>query len=423
MSQNAEKISVETITIPSKQLPVEVRFVCSVLGLYASFLYWGYLQEKLTSTDYPKFTADGLSDGVMQWDFSLGLNFLMAVAAALGAFLLELLSGSYRSASFSLFFTMALSSSIASPLGYFSLKFIPYPLMVLAKSSKQVPVMLMGLLIFNQKYPWYKYVSVVLVCGGVALYTLSKPSKNTASSNDSHLSSHNSYPFSSLTGNWRLCFGILLILGNLTLDGYTNNKQDQVFVQQKISSLAMMKYLNIWQAIILIATLFLMHLFQVNGTKSELYMSIEMLQLCPSVRYDILLFCISATIGQVLIFVVMQEFGSLVWITVGVTRKLLTIVISIFLFKHSVSTVQWSGILSVFIGLGLESYMSYKNKNKGPSVKTVSKGSITIEGDTKQQQEPKSVVDSVDAHHAPSLSESNNSLRKRAIVSRTTGAP
>jgi UDP-galactose transporter B1 len=133
--------------------PVEVRFLTSVAGLYASFLYWGYLQEKITSTSYATSTSFNTtttagSPTEMKWDCSLALNLCMAVSAVLGAGLLERITGTYKQASIWLFWEMAITCSLASPIGYFSLKFIPYPLMVLAKSSKQVPVMLMGLLVF-----------------------------------------------------------------------------------------------------------------------------------------------------------------------------------------------------------------------------------------------------------------------------------
>ena len=46
--------------------------------------------------------------------------------------------------------------------------------MVLTKSSKPVPVMMIGLLFFKKRYDWFKYVSVLLVCVGITYYTYSE---------------------------------------------------------------------------------------------------------------------------------------------------------------------------------------------------------------------------------------------------------
>jgi UDP-galactose transporter B1 len=55
----------------------------------------------------------------------------------------------------------------------------------------------------------------------------------------------------------------------------------------------------------------------------------------------------------------MKEFGSLVWITISITRKLFTILLSIFAFNHQVKMVQWMGIGLVFVGLTVETVMGY----------------------------------------------------------------
>jgi UDP-galactose transporter B1 len=354
------------VKVSFEWFPMEVRFIASVLGLYVSFVYWGYLQEKITSTKYTVDMVDPdnkvVGTAQLGWDYSLALNLCMAISAVIGAAILERLTGTFRPESIWLFWEMAITCSLASPIGYFSLKFIPYPLMVLAKSSKQVPVMFMGIFVFKQKYPWYKYLSVFLVCGGVAMFTLCKPE---AQSDDDHHGNSGKNEYSYLPEKFRLLIGIILILTNLLLDGYTNNKQDYVFNHSGVSSLAMMKYLNLWQAIFLLLSLMAPCLYYgVGSHRSELEKALYMLQHCSEVRMDILWFALCATTGQVLIFVVMQEFGSLVWITVGVTRKLITIIMSIVIFKHHVNLYQWAGIFGVFLGLIIESAMSYMLKEQ-----------------------------------------------------------
>ena len=50
-----------------------------------------------------------------------------------------------------------------------ALRYVIYPIQVLAKSCKPVPVMLMGALM-GKKYPAKKYFKVALIVGGVGLF-------------------------------------------------------------------------------------------------------------------------------------------------------------------------------------------------------------------------------------------------------------
>ena len=52
-----------------------------------------------------------------------------------------------------------------------ALRYVIYPIQVLAKSCKPVPVMLMGALM-GKKYPAKKYLKVVLIVGGVCMFMI-----------------------------------------------------------------------------------------------------------------------------------------------------------------------------------------------------------------------------------------------------------
>lgn len=82
------------------------------------------------------------------------------------------------------------------------------------------------------------------------------------------------------------------------------------------------------------------------------------------------MFCSCASIGQVLLFALVKEFGSLVWVTISVTRQLFTILLSVVVFKHSVNFMQWIAISLVFLGLGLDIIMNYLAKDSPGSTKS-----------------------------------------------------
>ena len=68
--------------------------------------------------------------------------------------------------------------STGSWLSIVSLRFLSFPAITLAKSSKLVPVLLMNVLLYRRKFAPYKYVVVALVTIGVYMFmALGKPSK------------------------------------------------------------------------------------------------------------------------------------------------------------------------------------------------------------------------------------------------------
>lgn len=55
-------------------------------------------------------------------------------------------------------------------------------------------------------------------------------------------------------------------------------------------------------------------------------------------------------------------FGSLLLVTVTVTRKMLTMIISVLWFGHSLSGLQWLGVGLVFGGIGIEAELTKRGK-------------------------------------------------------------
>jgi UDP-galactose transporter B1 len=225
--------------------------------------------------------------------------------------------------------------------------------------------MLVGKIFYNKQYSWYKYVSVALVCMGISLFTSAKSRPKE---------SDHAPPVDS-ADMFTTMYGLLLVMINLSLDGVTSNEQDHIFAEHGATSLQMMKYTNAWQAIYLSSYLILNLI--VKGSQSALYKSSILLLGCPELKYDILSFCFCACLGHVLLFGLIREFGSLVWITVSVTRQLFTILLSVFLFHHPVNRWQWIGVVSVFGGLGFEIFFSYKLKK--PEKKEEDEGKLRTE--------------------------------------------
>ncbi|KAJ2959854.1 hypothetical protein NQ176_g11091 [Zarea fungicola] len=146
---------------PSKAEAGIVQLVIAVSGIYASFLTWAYLQEKLTTTRH--------GPGLEVWHFPVFLNTIQSLFAALvgvvylyistpkGKSTPPIIPSSRILAPLAL---VAVTSSLASPFGYASLAHIDYITFLLAKSCKLLPVMFLHITVFQKRYPLYKYLVV-----------------------------------------------------------------------------------------------------------------------------------------------------------------------------------------------------------------------------------------------------------------------
>ncbi|ORY01201.1 UAA transporter, partial [Clohesyomyces aquaticus] len=341
--------------------------VC-VGGIYASFLSWAYLQERITTTSY--------GPNHSRFTYSIFLNTIQSTLAALIGFIYLHVSAprnpktSARQAppifpSISILYPLLLISvttSLASPFGYASLKHIDYVTFILAKSCKLLPVMFLHISLFRKKYPVYKYLVVGGVTLGVAIFTLHNPS--TAKKAAKKAGSMNAAETSKALG--------LFLLGiNLLFDGLTNTVQDHIFTRFKgFSGPQMMCAQNIISTILQAAYLLSSpYLAQTSlgaylGVTPELSEAINFVTTYPAVGWDVLSFAACGAVGQVFIFHTLAHFSSLLLVTVTVTRKMLTMLMSVLLFGHRVTGMQWVGVGLVFGGIGAEAVVARVEKGK-----------------------------------------------------------
>jgi hypothetical protein len=65
----------------------EITLVMYAIGLYATFVVWGYLQERITTTSY---IADGSLEQ-MRWNYPFVLNICMAAGAFITTSVIDLI--------------------------------------------------------------------------------------------------------------------------------------------------------------------------------------------------------------------------------------------------------------------------------------------------------------------------------------------
>merc|ERR1711997_797564 len=66
-----------------------------------------------------------------------------------------------------------------------ALSWVNYPTQVIGKSCKPIPVMVLGVLVGRKKYPALKYLFILMIVAGVALFMYKDSAAQKAGSSDS----------------------------------------------------------------------------------------------------------------------------------------------------------------------------------------------------------------------------------------------
>ncbi|KAG8214752.1 UDP-galactose transporter [Butyriboletus roseoflavus] len=248
--------------------------------------------------------------------------------------------------------------ALAAPFGFAALSYITYPTMVLGKSCKLVPVMLMNFLLYRRKFAPHKYLVVALVTTGISVFMFfgnEKPSKATSNKTSDGAPS----PYLQL-------IGVAYLLVNLILDGAVNSTQDEIFSRHKVSGQQMMFWINAFCTLLTTAlgTLPLPHipvLHPSSGAQSEFSSALEFIKSHPSVVVPLVQFSLTGALGQLFIFETLQHFGSLTLVTITLTRKMFTMILSVVVYNHKLTLGQWLGAAIVFAGISIEAVVKRKD--------------------------------------------------------------
>jgi len=115
--------------------------------------------------------------------------------------------------------------TLAAPFGFAALSYITYPTMVLGKSCKLVPVMLMNVLMYRRRFAPHKYLVVAMVTAGITVF-MAFGSESPSKSSKHGVSSTGDAPPASAQ-----LVGAAYLLVNLLLDGAVNSTQDEIFAR------------------------------------------------------------------------------------------------------------------------------------------------------------------------------------------------
>eukprot|EP00501_MAST-03F_sp_TOSAG23-6_P001287 GSMAST32.ASY1.ANO1.1335.1 assembled CDS len=345
--------------MPTNEPVFSLHLVFLVLGVWITFLFFGKAQESLTRTEFGVYGERFRFMTFLIVAQSVGNSFIAAII---------LLSRYGRKVQFgagvktSEWFIVALGYLGAHKFGLWSLLYIPFPLQVLVKSCKTVPVMFGEVLLGKAKLSLKKVVGVVLVTVGIAVFMLFKSSTKKVKGQAT---------FDYFSAD--MAKGCLLILGALFCDGLYGPYQNKIVVDATNakpndeyiipSAHHLMFNMNFWQGIFGFILLSIQYL----GTgKHEIFEVKEFMIRNPDCISPLIVFVCTMALGNLFIYQLQRDYGALVVTLTTTIRKLFSVLLSslpvegichvapvplctyISGFGNSINSIQWVGVGVVF---------------------------------------------------------------------------
>lgn len=278
-------------------------------GIYAAFLYYGNLQEDVFLFQ----TAEGV-----KFTQAWFLQVLEALANVIVGFAGMTLTGATKGIPLKMFAISGAAQVSAKSCTSLALaNGLSFPVATLAKSGKMAPVMAGSLLLGGASYTLREYLQVVAIIGGTAIVSMGKKKGGQNSS-----------------------MGIFYICLSLLLDGVTAGFQKRLKTETAKAGVKPKPYdFMFWTNLFMCLTAVVVAL-----GLGELVSGTSFCLQNPEIMAKITKFAICSAVGQSFIFYTIANFDPLVLSTVTTTRKIFSVLLSIFLKGHALSLTGWSGI-------------------------------------------------------------------------------
>ena len=330
LTQRGGSTATATMTQESAGLPPAVKLLIGAGGIYGAFLYYGSLQE-----DVFRYTA---ADGT-QFKQAWLLQVLEALANVVIGFVGMQLTGATKGIPQQMFAISGAAQVSAKACTSLALaNGLSFPVATLAKSGKMAPVMLGSLLLGGASYSIREYLQVVAIIGGTAIVSMGKKKGGSTSS----------------------ALGVAYIVLSLALDGVTAGFQKRLKAETakagvKPKPYDFMFWTNLYMCLSAVV---------VSLALNEVGAGLAFCSGNPEILSKIIKFAVCSAVGQSFIFYTIANFDPLVLSTVTTTRKIFSVLLSIFLKGHSLSMTGWSGIALACGGIISEMMAKMGGKSK-----------------------------------------------------------
>ena len=312
-------------------------------GLIGSYATWGYLQEKIMTTNY--VDSQGNQGMYKNSQFLVFVNRILAFFIAMVVMTLQ--RQPRHKAPLYKYSYCSFSNIMSSWCQYEALKYVSFPTQVLAKASKVIPVMAMGKVVSNKKYEYYEYVVAVLISVGMVAFLFGKTSGDTHPDDKSTTFA-----------------GFIILVGYMCFDSFTSNWQGALYTEYKMSSIQMMAGVNLFSCLLTSVSLLQQGVFVTSFAFMTQY---------SGFTFDCVTLSICSAVGQLFIFHTISSYGPVVFTIIMTCRQVVSVVLSCIMFHHALAPVAILGIFIIFSALALKIYCGYKMKMKKKAASSVNK--------------------------------------------------
>lgn len=297
--------------------PPAIKLLFGVGGIYGAFMYYGLLQERVFSYA----AADGAKFSQVWF-----LMVLEALANVVVGFLGMHAAGPTKGLPLNLFAATGVTQVSAKAFTNLALRAgVSFPVVTLAKSGKMVPVMVGSILLGGASYSLREYAQVGMIIFGTVLVSMKKGKKGGDSS----------------------MVGVAMIMASLTCDGITGGMQKRIKGKSAELGVKAKPYdFMYWTNLFMMLTATAVAL--VGG---EFVPGVKFCSENPVILRDIAIFSACSAVGQSFIFYTISNFEPLVCSTVTTTRKIFSVLLSIFVNNHKLDARGWTGIGVACLGI------------------------------------------------------------------------
>jgi adenosine 3'-phospho 5'-phosphosulfate transporter B2 len=303
-------------------LPLAIKSLLIAACLHACFISYGILKEMLVTKD--KMASPVLVLSARMTSVVLGAAFLWLAEGrvALGAPVKSM--GAF-----------VFTNEASTWAGYEMLKYLSFPVQVMAKSCKMLPNMIMGRLVNGTKYSPSQYAQAVAALVCVAIMHLSDEESHTKKKGKGKVGpAENSF-------YWNLFMGISLLVFFFVCDSFTSQWQTALYKKHKnLTQNQMMFGGNLLGGILTSSTLFM--------NWSAIHESMSRAIQDPAIMLRILALGMSGALGQFCIYSAIRILGPLSFTWIMTARQLLSVLISLVFFGHGINVTKVTCIMVVF---------------------------------------------------------------------------
>lgn len=315
------------------------KVIIAAVGIFVCYFYFGIIQEKITRGRYGDELQEDGTRGE-QFTYALALVGVQCICNWVFAKAMLVVKPQNQDTTPKVYYaSSAFTYLLAMISSNMALRWVAYPMQVVAKSAKPIPVMLLGVMFGRKSYTLQKYLFVLLIVVGVVLFMF-KEGKTSSSPLEKE------------------GLGQLLLIMSLTMDGLTGAVQERMRQHSSPSAQHMMLAMNGW------STLFLVPALLVTGEAMEF---VAFATKYPQMLSHLATLALAGAMGQLFIFMMVSSFGALACSVVTTTRKFFTVLCSVLLFGNNLSSRQWMGAVLVFLGLFADMFYGKKGPAAGKS--------------------------------------------------------